>query len=101
MTANEFRTMALDLPQAFENRHMNHPDFGVAGRIFATLGYPRRGWGMVKLARATRVLCSCAARGIRASEGGVGARGRHECPIAGRKEGCRARSPDDRLAQAS
>ncbi len=49
MTANEFRTMALDLPQAFENRHMNHPDFRVAGRIFATLDYPRRGWGMVKL----------------------------------------------------
>jgi len=28
---------------------MSHPDFRVAGRIFATLGYPRRGWGMVKL----------------------------------------------------
>ena len=28
---------------------MGHPDFRVAGRIFATLGYPRSGWGMVKL----------------------------------------------------
>jgi hypothetical protein len=28
---------------------MGHPDFRVANRIFATLGYPGRGWGMVKL----------------------------------------------------
>ncbi|PYO61703.1 MAG: hypothetical protein DMD28_08655 [Gemmatimonadetes bacterium] len=49
MTAIEYRTMALGLPEASENKHMSHPDFRVAGRIFATLGYPRRGWGMVKL----------------------------------------------------
>lgn len=28
---------------------MGHPDFRVAGRIFATLGHPRHGWGTVKL----------------------------------------------------
>jgi hypothetical protein len=28
---------------------MNHPDFRVAGKIFATLGYPDKSWGMVKL----------------------------------------------------
>jgi len=28
---------------------MGHPDFRVAGRVFATLGYPARGWGMVRL----------------------------------------------------
>lgn len=28
---------------------MNHPDFRVGGRIFATLGYPDGAWGMVKL----------------------------------------------------
>jgi len=28
---------------------MDHPDFRVGGKIFATLGYPERGWGMVKL----------------------------------------------------
>jgi hypothetical protein len=28
---------------------MDHPDFRVAGKIFATLGYPDDGWGMVKL----------------------------------------------------
>ena len=28
---------------------MGHPDFRVAGKVFATLGYPAAGWGMVKL----------------------------------------------------
>jgi hypothetical protein len=28
---------------------MDHPDFRVAGKIFATLGYPDQNWGMVKL----------------------------------------------------
>ena len=28
---------------------MGHPDFRVAGRIFATLGYPKNGFGMVVL----------------------------------------------------
>lgn len=28
---------------------MNHPDFRVRGKIFATLGYPDRKWAMVKL----------------------------------------------------
>ncbi len=49
MTASDFRRIALSLPQASEAAHMGHPDFRVAGRIFATLGYPRSGWGMVKL----------------------------------------------------
>jgi len=28
---------------------MDHPDFRVGGKIFATLSYPAKGWGMVKL----------------------------------------------------
>ena len=28
---------------------MGHPDFRVAGKIFATVGYPSREWAMVKL----------------------------------------------------
>lgn len=28
---------------------MEHPDFRVGGKIFATLGYPEDGWAMVKL----------------------------------------------------
>jgi hypothetical protein len=49
MTANEFRKLALAIPTAIEGSHMHHPDFRISGKIFATLGYPDRGWGMVKL----------------------------------------------------
>jgi hypothetical protein len=49
VTENAFRRMALSLPEAVESAHMNHPDFRVRGKIFATLGYPKNGWGMVKL----------------------------------------------------
>lgn len=49
MTADEFREIALALPDAVESAHVNHPDFRVAGKIFATLGYPDNGCGVVKL----------------------------------------------------
>jgi hypothetical protein len=48
MTADEFRGLALSLPEASESAHMDHPDFRVRGKIFATLG-PGEEWGMVKL----------------------------------------------------
>lgn len=49
MTAKDFRQIALSLPETEEQSHMNHPDFRVAGKIFATLGYPDKTRGMVKL----------------------------------------------------
>lgn len=49
MTANEFRKIALSFPETTEAFHMHHPDFRVCGKIFATLGYPNKSWGMVKL----------------------------------------------------
>jgi len=49
MTAGEFRSLALGQPEATESSHMNHPDFRVRGKIFATLGAPNHAWGMVKL----------------------------------------------------
>jgi predicted DNA-binding protein (MmcQ/YjbR family) len=49
VTAGEFRRLALSLPGAEEREHMNHPDFRVGGKIFATLGYPDATRGMVKL----------------------------------------------------
>ncbi|HEX4630543.1 MAG TPA: MmcQ/YjbR family DNA-binding protein [Chthoniobacterales bacterium] len=49
MTAAEFRRLALHFPEAEESAHMNHPDFRVAGKIFATLGYPDKDHGMVIL----------------------------------------------------
>ena len=51
MTVNQFRRMALSLPEVEERGHMDHPDFRVGGKIFATLGYPDSKWGMVKLTR--------------------------------------------------
>jgi hypothetical protein len=49
MTANQFRKLALSLPEVVESAHLNHPDFRVGNRIFATLGYPDDRCGMVKL----------------------------------------------------
>jgi hypothetical protein len=49
LTPAQFRKLALSFPQTEERSHMNHPDFRVRGKIFATLGYPNKGFGMVKL----------------------------------------------------
>ena len=49
MTIDEFRKIALEVPMSVERSHMNHPDFRVAGKIFASLGVPDESWGMVKL----------------------------------------------------
>jgi hypothetical protein len=48
MTGNQFRKLALSFPEVAESAHMDHPDFRVGGKIFATLG-PDGSWGMVKL----------------------------------------------------
>jgi hypothetical protein len=49
VSRQEFRRMALSFPETEAKSHMGHPDFRVAGKIFATLGYPDMAWGMVKL----------------------------------------------------
>src|SRR5579862_2718499 len=49
MTPADFRRIALRLPETEERSHMDHPDFRVCGKIFATLGYPKPDWAMVKL----------------------------------------------------
>lgn len=41
--------MVLEIPSSVERSHMNHPDFRVDGKIFASLGVPNGDWGMVKL----------------------------------------------------
>lgn len=48
MTADEYRKMALGFPESSEESHMDHPDFRVKGKIFATLG-PGEEWGALKL----------------------------------------------------
>jgi hypothetical protein len=64
MTPNEFRKMALSLPEAKESSHIQHPDFRVAGKVFATLGYPNRSWGMVKLTPKQQAAFVQAAPGV-------------------------------------
>ena len=52
MTADEFRCMALGLPEAVEGQHNGHADFRVGGKVFASLGVPDIRYGTVKLDRA-------------------------------------------------
>lgn len=56
MTPDKFRSLALSLPEAMESAHMNHPDFRVGGKIFATLGAPDEAHGMVKLPPSEQAL---------------------------------------------
>ena len=49
VTSAAFRKLALSHPGTEERQHMNHPDFRASGKIFATLGYPDKTRGMVKL----------------------------------------------------
>ena len=49
MAVDEFFKMALSFAGAVESAHMNHPDFRVGEKIFATLGYPADDLGMVTL----------------------------------------------------
>src|SRR3954469_18902086 len=49
MTPNQFRRIALALPDTVEGAHMGHADFRVGGKIFATLGHPDPAFGMVQL----------------------------------------------------
>jgi hypothetical protein len=48
VTANQFRRLALGLEGVVESEHMNHPDFRVGGKIFASL-QPGLKQGMVSL----------------------------------------------------
>lgn len=50
MTSDDFRRIALALPEVREGAHQGHPDFRVKGKIFATL-FTRDGieYGMLKL----------------------------------------------------
>jgi hypothetical protein len=44
-----FRRLALQLPGTIESSHMNHPDFRLNNRIFATLSGQEKGCGVLKL----------------------------------------------------
>jgi hypothetical protein len=78
VTPDEFRRLALALPDAVEGEHMNHPDFRANGRIFATL-LPGGERGMVRVSplRQRELLRDHA----RAFAAGSGAWGRQGCTL--------------------
>lgn len=49
MTANGFRKLALQLPEAVEGSHHGVADFRVETKIFATLAYEKTGCGVLLL----------------------------------------------------
>src|ERR1700740_1614505 len=102
MTAEEFRKMALSLPEASEAAHMGHPDFRVGGKIFATLSPPGQGWAMVKLTPEQQdFLCPCRTQGLRAFQRRVGARRSYEGSSSRCKERFSSAGACFRLAKQS
>lgn len=57
MTENQFRKLALSLPQAVESSHMGHPDFRVAHKIFASLLTGGAATATVKLSCQQQRVC--------------------------------------------
>jgi hypothetical protein len=49
VTAKDFQRIALSLPEAIEGQHFGHADFRMDGKIFATLGLAKEGFGVLLL----------------------------------------------------
>jgi hypothetical protein len=76
MTPQQFRKIALSLPGTIESQHMGHPDFRVAGKIFASLGAPSDEWGMVKLTpEQQKAFCDADGNAFQACNGAWGRQG--------------------------
>jgi hypothetical protein len=76
VTRREFRNMALSFAETEARSHMGHPDFRVAGKIFATLGYPDSTWGMLKLTPIEqRMFIDAEPKAFKPSAGAWGRRG--------------------------
>jgi hypothetical protein len=72
MTPAAFGKIALSLDGAVEGAHGGHADFRAGGKVFATLGYPGKDWGMVKLAPEQQMLVAASPRcSLRSSEPGA------------------------------
>jgi hypothetical protein len=76
VTVDEFRELALEIPGSVESAHMDHPDFRIAGKIFATLGYPDGEHGKVRLTpEQQRTFLKKAAKAFSPSAGTWGKQG--------------------------
>jgi hypothetical protein len=82
MTEKQFRDLALSLPESIESEHMDHPDFRVRGRIFATLhGQSGRGrLGMVKLTLVSSAPSCATPQSFQPIAGGWGRHGATQVP---------------------
>ncbi len=75
MTVAQFRKLALAVDGAVEGGHMDHPDFRIEGRIFATLGYPNAAHAMVKLSPEEQAVVVAAEPGVFSLASGAWGRG--------------------------
>jgi hypothetical protein len=75
MTADDFRRLALALPEAVEQGHMGHPDFRVGGRIFASLDAGGRRGGLKLTADQQEVLMAAEPGRFTPAAGAWGVRG--------------------------
>jgi hypothetical protein len=83
MTDDDFRVLALGLPEASEGEHSGLPTFLVAGKRFATLGWPKRRQVAVVLGlHEQEVLLAACPDAVRRAPGGWGQRGHSHLDLA-------------------
>jgi hypothetical protein len=76
MTPTRFRRLALSLPDAVEGQHGGHPDFRIGGKVFASLGFPDKAFGVVKLTPDQQAMLAATTPDVFAPvRGGWGERG--------------------------
>ncbi|HEY5081481.1 MAG TPA: MmcQ/YjbR family DNA-binding protein [Bauldia sp.] len=76
MTAAEFRQIVLSMPDAVRGSHMDHPDFRVGNKVFATLGYSDANWGILKLTTEQQnMIVTAEPRRFKLANGAWGRRG--------------------------
>jgi hypothetical protein len=75
VTPDGFRKLALSFPGTLEGEHMDHPDFRVRGKVFATI-HPDDAWGVLMLTpRQQKEFVSGAPKAFGPVRGGWGRKG--------------------------
>src|SRR5260221_2323077 len=76
MTRDQFRRIALSMPEAVEGAHQGSADFRVRNKIFASFGIRDPGFAVVKLSAPDQdMLCSVEPKIFTPVEGAWGRRG--------------------------